>query len=131
MPRIWIVEDNDTIRDCLTAFLNLEGFQVNAYAEGGVALRNVSENPAEVWPELVFLDLYTEALSAYAFVQGLTSLAHRLQRRLPKVCVVSGATDIEMNTRLLNADNFFQKPFDIPELIRYAKQACEWERHTV
>lgn len=124
MPRIWIIEDHDTIRECLKTFLSLEGFEVHAFAEGGGALQCVLEDPERIWADLVLLDLYTNAMSAQEFVQSLNSLALQLQRALPKVCVVSGAADIENISRLLNADFFFQKPFDTLELIQYAKRVC-------
>jgi DNA-binding response OmpR family regulator len=124
MARVWIVEDNDTIRECLAVFLKMEGFEVDAYAEGGVALQTASADPAGTWPELVFLDLYTEAMPALDFVEGLNSLALRLQRKPPKICVVSGAADIEELSQSLNADFFFQKPFSTSELIRYARRSC-------
>jgi response regulator RpfG family c-di-GMP phosphodiesterase len=105
----------------------MEGFGAHAYAEGGAALQDASENSSNVWPDLVFLDLYTEAMSASDFVQGLGSLASQLGLPLPKICVVSGAADIEAISRQLNADFFFQKPFEIPELIEYAKLKCAQE----
>jgi DNA-binding response OmpR family regulator len=124
MPKVWIVEDNDTIRECLIMFLSMEGFQVEAFSEGRVALQNALENPTKIWPELVLLDLYTDAMSPFHFVQKLSALASQLRKRSPKICVVSAASDIEDISGLLNADSFFQKPFDIPALIHYAKQTC-------
>jgi DNA-binding response OmpR family regulator len=124
MNKIWIVEDNDVIRECLASLLEIEGFQVNAFAEGDTALKYAPENPSGAWPNLVLLDLYTDAMSAQEFVDSLNLLAARLDLRVPKICVVSGAADIEEASHLLNADAFFQKPFNMQELVLYAKKAC-------
>ncbi|MFL5815907.1 MAG: response regulator [Bdellovibrionia bacterium] len=123
MNKIWIVEDNDVIRDCLTSLLAFESFEVSAFAEGGIALKSASENPG-IWADLVLLDLYTEAMSAQDFVDGLKSLAAQLSLRVPKICVISGAAEIQEISRRLNADFFFQKPFQMQDLVAYAKKAC-------
>lgn len=120
MSTVWIVEDNDMIRDCLASLLQMAGFQVSAFAEGGIALQGASEN----WPELVLLDLYTNAMSAQDFVDGLNALASQLSLALPKICVISGAAEIEEISRQLNADFFFQKPFNLLDLVQYTKKAC-------
>lgn len=122
MTKIWIVEDDDSIRSCLESFLKFEGFPVEAFAEGEVAIQKASENPTDFWADLVFLDLYTDAMPAFEFVQCLKDLATRFKQRMPTICVISGAIDIEKASQSLNADSFFQKPFEILDLIQYAKQ---------
>jgi DNA-binding response OmpR family regulator len=122
MTRIWLVEDDDDIRNCLSMLLSIHGFEVQAFADGGSALKKASDDPKLFWTDLVFLDLYTKAMSAFDFVDGLNALAARFKTSMPKICVVSGAADIEKVSVALSADTFIKKPFDLNDLVGFATQ---------
>jgi DNA-binding response OmpR family regulator len=120
MKRIWLVEDDDNIRSCLSMLLSVHGFDVHAFADGETAFKMASDDLKAFWPDCIFLDLYTKTMSAFDFVDGLNALAARLMRIRPRLCVVSGAPDIERFSSALCADSFIKKPFDLNDLVQFA-----------
>ena len=92
MPKILIVEDDESTRESLTKFLTAAGHQPVAVPNGRDALVEVLQTP----PEVILLDLHLPEMDGPSFLEVLRSYL-RLQS-LP-VVVLTGLSDSPMIER--------------------------------
>jgi len=106
-----IVEDDASIRESLSEFLEAEGFQVSTARDGSEGLDRLSG--ASPLPSLVILDLHMPVLDGEQFLARLRS-DERL-RALP-VLLMSG-NGSHRGSPALPVDAVLPKPFEIEELL--------------
>ena len=108
--RILIVDDEESIRQSLSAALEDEGFQTSVAKDGKEALRIVSEES----PDLVLLDIWMGRMD------GLETLK-KLKEDLPSlpVIMISGHGTIETAVRAtkLGAYDFIEKPLSLDKVL--------------
>ena len=114
---IAIVDDDEAIRDSLTAFLSGAGRRISSYSTGEAFLARVKADP----PHFLFLDLKMPGLS------GLEVL-RRLARPAFPVIMISAHGDISVAVQAikLGATDFVEKPF-APEVVEEALEAARDE----
>ncbi|MGH9154726.1 MAG: response regulator [Acidimicrobiales bacterium] len=113
--RILLVDDDATVTEVLTRYLEREGFTVEAVADGDTALARASTDP----PDLVVLDLMLPG------IDGL-EVCRRLRRDAPgPVPVVMLTARGDESDRIagleLGADDYVVKPFSPRELTARVK----------
>ncbi len=106
---ILVVDDEDTIREVVSRYLEREGFVVREAADGYEALDAIQENP----PDLIVLDLMLPG------IDGLTITQHiRQDRQIPIIMLTAKG---EANDRIrgldLGADDYITKPFSPQEVV--------------
>lgn len=107
--RILVVEDDPTVADVVTRYLERAGFRVEWAADGPSALSAAAAHP----PDLVVLDLMLPGLD------GL-EVCRRLRRSSPVPVVMLTALGEETDRVLgleLGADDYVTKPFSPRELV--------------
>ncbi len=107
--RILVVEDDPTVADVVTRYLERAGFRVEAVTDGRSALAAAAARP----PDLVVLDLMLPGLD------GL-EVCRRLRRSSPVPVVMLTALGEETDRVLgleLGADDYITKPFSPRELV--------------
>jgi len=107
-PRVLIVEDDPTISEVVVRYLEREGIEVEAVADG----RDAVEVAAQRWPDLVVLDLMLPG------IDGL-EVCRRLRSRGPVPIIMLTARGEEEDRVLgleLGADDYVVKPFSPREL---------------
>jgi len=104
-----VVEDDPGNRDVLARAFQAEGFTVVSVASGQEAIARATESP----PAVVLLDLLLPDLDPLEIVQGV-----RRAGTNPVVVVVSAAPNVRERSREVGADAFFEKPYDLGELIQ-------------
>ena len=107
-PRVLIVEDDPTISEVVVRYLEREGIEVEAVADG----RDALEVAAQRWPDLVVLDLMLPG------IDGL-EVCRRLRSRGPVPIIMLTARGEEEDRVLgleLGADDYVVKPFSPREL---------------
>jgi two-component system response regulator ResD len=107
-PRILVVDDDATVTEVLTRYLQREGFAVDAAADGDMALARAAAAP----PDLVVLDLMLPG------IDGL-EVCRRLRQRAPLPIVMLTARGDEGDRIAgleLGADDYVVKPFSPREL---------------
>jgi two-component system, OmpR family, response regulator ResD len=111
--RILLVDDDATVTEVVTRYLEREGFSVTAAADGDAALALAAAAP----PDLVVLDLMLPG------IDGL-EVCRRLRREAPVPVVMLTARGDE-NDRIagleLGADDYVTKPFSPRELTARVK----------
>lgn len=109
MPRILIVEDEESYRDAMEYMLTREGFDVHAVADGESGLASYDRDGAD----LVLLDLMLPGLSG---IEVCTAL----RERGPVSVIIVSARDAEVDKVIgleLGADDYVTKPFSHRELL--------------
>lgn len=108
--RIFLVDDDEAIRDVLTAAFGADGFDPLAFADGADFLERAERET----PACVLLDVMMPGLS------GLDILKRLNQRHYAApVFIVSGSGDIPMAVEAIRhgALDFIEKPFDPVKIV--------------
>ncbi|MBI1737380.1 MAG: response regulator [Candidatus Rokubacteria bacterium] len=102
--RVLVIDDEETIRELLTEFLGLRGYEVRQAATAVAGLAEARERP----PDVVLLDLHLPGT-----VSGVDAL--RALAQTTRVIVVSGTPDAELarTTLQLGAFDYITKPFNL------------------
>lgn len=103
-PRVLVIDDEETIRELLTEFLGLRGYEV---AQAATAVAGLTEARERV-PDVVLLDL-----NLPGSMSGVEAL--RMLARATPVIVVSGTQDIDLARATLaeGAFDYVTKPFNL------------------
>jgi DNA-binding response OmpR family regulator len=110
---VLVVEDDATVSEVVTRYLEREGFDVETATDGGDALRRADDR----WPDLVVLDLMLPGLD------GL-EVCRRLRDRAPVPVIMltaRGDEDDRIVGLELGADDYVSKPFSPRELVSRVK----------
>lgn len=107
MVKVLIADDEPDIRNIVTWYLNREGFEVFAAADGHEA---VDIETAHL-PDLLILDVMMPGLSGW-------EIAKTVQRNVPIIFLTAlNAEDDKINGFKLGADDYIAKPFSPRELV--------------
>ncbi len=115
--RVWVVDDDRTIRIVLAQALRDAGYRVHAFESARHALDAIESEPA---PALVFTDVRMPGVDGLAFLDAL-----KLQRPALPVIVMSAYTDIASTAGAFRggAHEFLSKPFDLDDAVALAGRA--------
>lgn len=110
MGGILIIEDDEDIREDLTAILTVKGFSVAASSNGKEALSRLRK---ETPPSVILLDLRMPIMNGWEF------LAEQHEdpelARIP-VIICSGDANVDPATIADNAVGYLRKPFELSHL---------------
>jgi two-component system, OmpR family, response regulator ResD len=107
--RVLVVDDEAIVRDVLTRYLEREGFQVEAAADGEAAL----ELAARSWPDIVVLDLMLPKVDGLEVFRRLRDLGD-----VPVVMLTAKGEEVDRLVGLeLGADDYVSKPFSPREVV--------------
>ena len=107
--RILIVDDDESIRDFISAALEDEGYEIVTALHGAAALEIIAHSP----PSLILLDLRMPVMDGWTFA--------RVYRERPRphipIVVLTAAQDAAENAQQADADGYLAKPFGLIELL--------------
>jgi two-component system, OmpR family, alkaline phosphatase synthesis response regulator PhoP len=113
---IYVIEDEESIREVLQVNLELEGFKVASSADGLDGLRQVRERQ----PALVLLDLMLPGLDGLEICRLLKSDEHT--KHIPIIIVTAKGKESDVVLGLgLGASDYITKPFRLAEVIARVK----------
>lgn len=116
MSVIYIVEDDNNIREIETIALKNSGYQVWAFENSKDFFHKVEEHV----PDLVLLDVMLPDESGYDIVKKIRK--NPVTKKLPVIMVTAKTQEIDMIKGLDDgADDYVKKPFSIMELISRVK----------
>jgi DNA-binding response OmpR family regulator len=108
VTRVLVVDDEPTIREVVTRYLEREGFIVDAAATGTEAMSLVGERP----PDLVVLDLMLPGITGIEVLAGI-----RRTSDIPIILLTARSDEVDRVAGLeLGADDYVVKPFSPREL---------------
>lgn len=107
--RILIAEDDADIRNLLSLYLKSEGYEVDLYENGALAL----EGARRQLPDLAILDIMMPQMDGYELTRAL--------RELCDVPILILSARSQVNDKILGlnfgADDYIAKPFDPLEIV--------------
>ncbi len=107
-PRILVVEDDPTVSEVVTRYLEREGFVVEVAFDGAVGLERALADP----PELIVLDLMIPSLDGFEVCRRLRATAP-----VPVIMLTARGEEADRIVGLeLGADDYVSKPFSPREL---------------
>jgi DNA-binding response OmpR family regulator len=107
--RLLIVEDDHELREALSALLQQSGYEVDAYADGRLALNTLMTKEYD----LAIVDLMVPGMSGLALVRALRKQLSELP-----ILIITARDALEDRVSGLDAgaDDYLVKPFEMPEL---------------
>lgn len=116
MSLIYIVEDDENIREIETIALKNSGYMVCAFEKA----RDFYKKLEDLVPDLVLLDVMLPDESGYDIVKRLRR--NPATKRLPVIMVTAKTAELDLIKGLDDgADDYMKKPFSIMELITRVK----------
>ena len=109
-PRVLVVDDDEAIRELLRDVLGAEGYEVDEAINGAEAVERARSNP----PAAVLMDLMMPVVSG---VEATTTLKNDPQTAGIPILAMSAGRNINTMARLVPADGFVAKPFDLRALV--------------
>ena len=116
MSLIYIVEDDDSIREIETIALKNSGHDVIAFENAGAFYKNLSS----IIPDLLILDIMLPDSDGNSIVKKLRSMSET--KKLTIIMVTAKTSELDLIRGLDNgADDYIKKPFSVMELITRVK----------
>ena len=105
--RVLVIDDEPTVRDVVSRYLDADGYRVDSAADGHAA-RKLLEEPAD----LVILDLTLPGMDGLAFLRDI-----RMTSDVPVIVLTARTDEMDRVVGLeLGADDYVIKPFSPREL---------------
>lgn len=123
MKKIWIVEDDSSIRDIIVYTLSSCGFEPTGF-EDGVCFLDALKNDT---PDLVLLDIMLPSMSG---LDVLEHLQHHKGGRIPVIMTTARSMETDIIQALdQGADDYLTKPFGMMEMIARIKAVLRRTEH--
>ena len=122
--KIAIVDDEPDMRESISQWLVLSGFDTETYASAEDALKVIGAD----WPGVVVSDIRMPGMDGIAFLKRLMGLDSALP-----VILITGHGDVPMAVEAmrLGAMDFMEKPFNPDKMTQLAKKATQARRMTL
>lgn len=109
MTRIVIVEDEPSISEVVSLYLNRAGYEVTSFSDGLAAFDHFSK----VLPDLVILDVMMPGMDGFSLIRSI-----RDRSEVPVILLTSRREESDRIAGLeLGADDYVVKPFSPQELV--------------
>lgn len=115
---VFLVEDDESIRQTMELVLESEGFEVHTACDGAEAMATIHK--VRVLPDLVITDLMMPNMTGWELVDAL----HRLGRtsKIP-IIVYSAVSHYNEGNRVLQGTYLVRKPVELDNLLNTIKRA--------
>ncbi|WP_038129824.1 sigma-54-dependent transcriptional regulator [Thioclava indica] len=124
MMKVAIVDDEEDMRQSVSQWLALSGFDTETYPTAEDALKEIGAD----WPGVVISDIRMPGMDGMAFLKRLMGLDSGLP-----VIMITGHGDVPMAVEAmrLGAMDFMEKPFSPDRMTELAKRATQARRTTL
>ncbi len=122
--KVVIVDDERDMRQSISQWLALSGFETETYGSAEEALKEITSDFAGI----VISDIRMPGMDGMAFLKRLNSIDHSLP-----VIMITGHGDVPMAVEAMRigAFDFLEKPFDPEKMSSLAKRAIQARRLTL
>ncbi len=119
--KILVVEDDDSMQDFLTTFLEREGYEVEWASHGGIAQEALGQRPFDV----VITDIIMPEVDGVEVLDFVKE--HHPDT---SVIIMTGRSSVRQAVELIRrgADDYFKKPFDIDEMLHVIRKSLDHRR---
>ena len=119
--RVLVVDDEETVRDVVAAYLDREGFEVETVADGAAALSSFEERA----PDMIVLDVMLPNRSGLEVLNAVRSISST-----PVILLTARAEEADRVVGLeLGADDYVVKPFSPREVVARVKAVLKRVGH--
>ncbi|MUH72657.1 nitrogen regulation protein NR(I) [Psychrosphaera haliotis] len=122
MIKVWVVDDDNSIRWVLEKALSQGGFDVESFATGELILQRLEHDR----PEAIFSDIKMPNMDGMELLQTI-------QQKYPDlpVVIMTAHSDLDsaVNAFQHGAFEYLPKPFDIDDAVALAKKAVEHSKN--
>ena len=122
--KVAIVDDEQDMRQSISQWLALSGFDTETYASAEDALKSIGQD----WPGVVVSDIKMPGMDGMTFLKKLMSVDSGLP-----VIMITGHGDVPMAVEAMRvgAYDFLEKPFNPDRMTELAKKASQSRRLTL
>ena len=119
--KIAIVDDEKDMRQSVSQWLSLSGFETETFGGGEIALKGIGPD----WPGIVISDIRMPGMDGMTFLKRLMTQDSTLP-----VIMITGHGDVPMAVEAMRigAFDFLEKPFDPEKLTQLAQKAADRRR---
>ncbi len=117
---IYLIDDDDDVRDVISFVLTEENYQVEAFARADLALEKLKSIPFEELPGLIFVDYNMPYMSGMEFIYNLKEFHPDTLGKIPLV-LCSGQGDMGEGFAIPPEVKIFPKPMELEELLALTK----------
>ncbi|MBC9247760.1 sigma-54-dependent Fis family transcriptional regulator [Paracoccus sp. 11-3] len=122
--KIAIVDDEPDMRESISQWLVLSGFETETFASAEDALKVIGSD----WPGVVVSDIRMPGMDGIAFLKRLMGL----DSSLPVIMITGhGDVPIAVEAMRIGAMDFMEKPFNPDKMTALAKKATQSRRMTL
>ncbi|MEY4583306.1 MAG: hypothetical protein RL701_8009, partial [Pseudomonadota bacterium] len=117
-PRILVVDDEEAIRDILSDFLAMEGFEVRTAADGAEALRQLTSTHID----LVLSDLKMPIMGGIELLDAITEHAPQV---VTVIMTGFGTVETAIDAMKRGAYDYIMKPFKMEDVVHTVRRGLE------
>ena len=121
-PKIIIIEDDKDIRETMQFALETEGYGVETYENGKLALERLHHKPE---PCLILLDMMMPVMGGKKFMEEFKKLPATI---VPIPVYLCSATACAADSSGMGCHGFIKKPVDFHVLLVIVEKYCETNR---
>ena len=119
---IWIIDDDQSMRWVLDKTLSNNGYRVNAFESGSVALAHFKRTAPEERPSLIITDVRMPGINGFELLKQIKHISPQTP-----IIVMTAYTDLDTTVQAFHegAFEYLPKPFDIDDALKLVARACE------
>ena len=119
---IWIIDDDQSMRWVLDKTLSNNGYRVNAFESGSVALARFKRTAVEERPSLIITDVRMPGINGFELLKQIKHISPQTP-----IIVMTAYTDLDTTVQAFHegAFEYLPKPFDIDDALKLVARACE------
>lgn len=118
--RIWVIDDDQSMRWVLEKTLSNSGYQVSSFESGSVALSHFKRSVAGERPQLILTDVRMPGINGFELLRQIKHLAPQIP-----IIVMTAYSDLDSTVHGFQegAFEYLPKPFDIDEALDLVARA--------
>ncbi len=118
---IWIIDDDQSMRWVLEKTLTSNGYRVNSFESGSVALAQFRRTGISDLPRLVITDVRMPGINGFELLKQIKHASPQTP-----IIVMTAYTDLETTVQAFEegAFEYLPKPFDIDDALALVARAC-------
>lgn len=120
---VFIVDDDEMIRECVIEILNIEGYEVDSAIHGKDAIEKLSAMDLKDLPGCIILDLKMPVMDGQAFLREIHQSYPNSLATIP-IIVSSANGNLHQIPELQAAAEWWNKPIELEDISRVAHKYC-------
>lgn len=119
---IWVIDDDQSMRWVLEKTLTNNGYRVNAFESGSVALASFKRTDPEARPSLIITDVRMPGINGFELLKQIKNISPQTP-----IIVMTAYTDLDTTVQAFHegAFEYLPKPFDIDDALELVERACD------